>query len=88
VLPDDALEGMLERTRTLRARVDSLPDGPEIDAAIRAEVKFLPHPPEPPPRHGELIAEVLALVRDDRLSPEQAARLETAFFGDAHPDPT
>ena len=61
-------EAMLEQAREYRAQVDELPDEAEIvDGAIRAEVKFLPHPPEPPPRHGRLIADILELLRDEQL---------------------
>lgn len=88
MVPAADFEAMLEEAREYRARVDELPDGAEIDGAIRAEVKHLPHPPEPPARHGRLIADILELLRNEQLSPEQAAGLETAFLGDPHVDPT
>jgi len=88
VVSDDAFSSMLEQARSYRARVDALPDGAEISGAVKAEVKYLPHPPEPPARHGELIAQILELLKSDRLSPPQAAALERVFFGDAYADPT
>lgn len=88
MVPTAEFEAMLEQAREYRAQVDELPDRAEIDGAIRAEVKFLPHPPEPPPRHGRLIADILELLRDEQLSPEQAAGLETVFLGDPHVDPS
>ena len=87
MVSDDAFSTMLEQARSYRARVDGLPDGAEITGAVKAEVKYLPHPPEPPPRHGELIAKILELLQNDRLSPSQAADLERIFFGDAYADP-
>ena len=50
---------------------------------------FLPHPPEPATSiYGRLIADILELLRGERLSPEQAAGLETVFLGDPHVDPS
>jgi hypothetical protein len=88
VVSEDVFTTMLEQARSYRARVDALPDGAEISGTVKAEVKYLPHPPEPPPRHGELIAEILGLLQDDRLSQRQVADLERVFFGDAYADPT
>jgi hypothetical protein len=71
---------MLELARALRARIEALPDGDEIMGTVRAEVEPAAHPPEPPPRHGELIAEVLELLDDPRLSSDQALELRRAFL--------
>ncbi len=78
---------MLDQVRAFRAVVDALPDRAEIDGTLRAEVKYIEHPPEPPPRHGELIAQILGLLQNNRLSPPQAAELEREYFGNAHVDP-
>ncbi|HSI97923.1 MAG TPA: hypothetical protein VK926_06130 [Gaiellaceae bacterium] len=80
MLDDADFRRVLERARRLRAQVDELDHHAEIDAAVRARVQPIVDPPEPPPRHGVLIAEILELLEDARLSPYQAKDLERAFF--------
>jgi hypothetical protein len=74
-------EVMQSLARALRVHVDTLPDGPQIVEAIRAEGGSEAHPPEPPPRDGKLIALVLELLRTPGLSPEQTVELQESFFG-------
>jgi hypothetical protein len=44
-----------------------------------------PEPPEPPAEHGALIAKALELLRDPRLSTEQALEVQAAFLHAAEP---
>ena len=81
VLSQDEFALLLGRARELRSRVDGLDDSSEIDGAVRAHVQDIADPPEPPPRHGELIAAAIELLEDERLSPDQANALERAFLG-------
>jgi len=81
MLGDAEHEELLARARRLRTRVAELDDGAEIDAAVRAHVQHIADPPEPPPRHGALIAELIGLLEDERLSSEQRRGLERALLG-------
>ena len=80
MLDDADFRGLLERARQLRAQVSELDDQAEIEAAVRARVRPIPDPPEPPPRHGALIAEILELLEDARLSPYQTRDLERVLL--------
>ena len=51
------------------------------------QVKFLPHPPEPPPRHGRLIADILELLRGERLT-RTSCGTGDRVLGDPHVDPS
>ncbi|HUF02045.1 MAG TPA: hypothetical protein VMN35_06440 [Gaiellaceae bacterium] len=81
MLSEDAFAAMLARAGELRAQVNALPDRDEIDSTVRARVRFIADPPEPPPRHSALIAEILGLLEDSRLTPRQAIELERAYLG-------
>ena len=67
--------------RAVRVHVDARPDGPEIVGAIRARVGPAAHPPDLPPRDGELVTIVVELLRTPGLSPEQTVDLQESFFG-------
>jgi hypothetical protein len=79
-VPHTDFEVMQSLARALRAHVDSLPDGAEIVAAVRAEVEPAAHPPEPPPTHGRLVATLLELLRNPDLSPDQSQTLRATFL--------
>ena len=74
-------EVMQSLARAVRVHVDARPDGPEIVEAIRAHIGPAAHPPDPPPRDGELMAIVLELLRTPGVSPEQTVDLQESFFG-------
>jgi hypothetical protein len=74
-------EVMQSLARALRLHVDTLPEGSEIVGAVRAEVEPAAHPPEPPAKHGKLIAAILELLRMPDLSPDQTLALRASFFG-------
>ena len=73
-------EAKLAQARKLRARIDALPDGLEIVGTVRAELQPAAHPPEPPPRHGRLITEILGLLDDPELATDQALELRRTFL--------
>jgi hypothetical protein len=80
MIPDADFAARLEAARAYRARVDELPERAEVDAAVRATVKSMSDRPEPPAKQAQLIAEIVELLENARLTPWQAHELERAFF--------
>ena len=70
----------MRQVRLVRARVERLPDGAEIKSALRAEVDDALDLPEPPASHAALIAAVLELLRDSKLTTDEALKVKAAFL--------
>ena len=72
---------MLERARGLRAEVANLGfHGSEVDANVRARLYWNPKVPTLAVGHEALANEIHTLLSDVRLSAQQAAQLERAYF--------
>jgi hypothetical protein len=81
-VPDDAFETMLARARGFRKRVAELGlSAPMIEADVEARLHWLATGPALPSGQAKLADEILALLRNPGLSPQQAQRLESAFRG-------
>jgi hypothetical protein len=69
-------EGMLNRARLLRRRIDELgsPSGAVIEAHVRDRLSWRPTD-DLPPAQSQLADEILALLDDPRLSPNRPRSL-------------
>lgn len=82
-VPDDEFETMLARAKSFRRRVDEIGSvsGPVIVGNVRDRLRWRADVETLPPAQGELADEILELLANPSLSPQQAHQLERAFFG-------
>ena len=73
---------MLARARKLRQRVDELGvSRPVIDGNVYALLRGRSEYEKLPSGSASLVAEIIQLLDNRRLSPQQAHQLERAYFG-------
>jgi hypothetical protein len=76
-------ERMLARVRQLRGRVDDLGvSRAVIDGDVYARLRRRSERMQLPPASASLVAEIVQLLDNRRLSPHQAYKLERAYFAD------
>jgi hypothetical protein len=80
MIPDDAFAAMVDEARVYRVRVAELGERAQVEAAVRGRVKRTNDPPEPPVQHKQLVAEIVQLLANARLSPWLTHELACAFF--------
>ena len=80
MIPDYDFAAMVDEARVYRVRVAELRERAQVEAAVRACVTRTTNPPVLPVQHKQLVAEIVELLRNPRLSPSQAHELARAFF--------
>jgi hypothetical protein len=76
-------QGLLNRARESHQRVEGLALSRRgVYAYVRARLRWHPEPPPLPPGQAMLANEIVAMLKDPRLSSSQAWQLEQAFFLD------
>jgi hypothetical protein len=83
VTPDDEFETMQARARSYRKRVTELGgvSGLILKENIRERLRLRSTSATLTRAQDELAEEIIAFLKDRRLSRQQAARLEREFFG-------
>ena len=76
---------MLTRARLLRSRIEKLgAAGRVIETHVLDRLRWLPTE-DLPPDQGQLVDEIIELLDDPKLSPEQVSQLEHAIFRARYP---
>jgi hypothetical protein len=80
MVPDDEFETMVARANRLRAEVGELWNGFVVDSHVRGRLYWNPKIPELPAGQESLADEIYELLSNSKLSAQQQARLERAYF--------